>query len=178
MFQYGDLTTVRPSARWPASHLRNSMAHHKPGFSAEVPSSQDHTGANQGISRAARKCFPAKPSKWPTRGAPLSPTNPLIALSGLYLLQLIAVLGASGPAHPIKLAGGLACSAAVFALQVRNSCPRAVSWSARRRIALIIAQAIATYLPTLAFSLIWPGMAGVLAGSVLLLVPDREGWLV
>ncbi|MCW2933283.1 MAG: histidine kinase [Actinomycetia bacterium] len=155
------------------------MGHHQPYFGAGVPSSQHHAGADQAISQAARGRSSTRPSKWQeTRSALLSPTISLTALSGSFLLQFIAVLGASPSSHPTKLAGSLACSAAVFALQVRNSSPRAVSWSARCRIAIITAEAIGTYLPALAFSVIWPGMAGFLADSVLLLMQARKGWIV
>jgi hypothetical protein len=102
-----------------------------------------HARADQAISQAAIEHSPTKPSTWQgPRSARLSPTI-------------------SRTVHPIKLADSPACPAAVFALQVRNSSPGAGSWSARRRIAIITAEAIA-HLLALAFSAILPVMAGFL----------------
>jgi two-component system sensor histidine kinase DesK len=42
---------------------------------------------------------------------------------------------------------------------------------------MVISQAIATYLPLLAFGIMWMGMSGFLAGSVLLLMPGWRAWV-
>ncbi len=42
---------------------------------------------------------------------------------------------------------------------------------------MVLSQAAATYLPLLAFGIMWTGMTGFLAGSVLLLIPGWKAWV-
>jgi two-component system sensor histidine kinase DesK len=68
---------------------------------------------------------------------------------------------------------GIASICVLFALQVFNSSPAAAGWPLRRRLVMLLAQALVTYLPLLVLGRGWGGMAGFLAGSILLLIP---GW--
>jgi two-component system sensor histidine kinase DesK len=76
------------------------------------------------------------------------------------------------------LAVGFASIALVFVLQVLNSSPDAARWRWRRRAAMLFAQAAVTYLPLLVLGREWGGMAGFLAGSVLLLIPGWPAWVL
>src|ERR1022692_1942958 len=71
---------------------------------------------------------------------------------------------------------GLPALAAIFVLQLFNSSAAAVRWPAWRRWAMLAALAAATYLPLLVLGEDWMGIAGFLAGSVLLLVRGRAAW--
>jgi two-component system sensor histidine kinase DesK len=71
---------------------------------------------------------------------------------------------------------GLPALAAIFVLQLFNSSAAAVRWPAWRRWAMLAALAAATYFPLLVLGDTWMGIAGFLAGSVLLLVRGRAAW--
>jgi two-component system sensor histidine kinase DesK len=101
----------------------------------------------------------------------------LTSLSALFALQITLIAAAAGTSHSLRLAGALASAAAVFALQLGSSSASAEHWRARQRGAMIVGQAAASYLPLLAFGIMWTGMTGFLAGSVLLLIPGWKAWV-
>ena len=101
----------------------------------------------------------------------------LTSLSALFALQITLIVPAAGMSHPFRLAGALASAAAVFALQLGSSSASAERWRARQRGAMLVGQAAASYLPLLAFGIMWTGMTGLLAGSVLLLIPGWKAWV-
>lgn len=101
----------------------------------------------------------------------------LTSLSALFALQVTLIVQAAGTSHPFRFAGALASAAAVFALQLGSSSAGAERWRARQRGAIVVGQAAATYLPLLAFGIMWTGMTGFLAGSVLLLMPGWKAWV-
>lgn len=73
------------------------------------------------------------------------------------------------------------CAAALTAavtLQIQHSSLSATRWSPARRAASLVLQALVTYLPLLVVKQEWGGMAGFLAGSVLLLVPGVLSWVL
>jgi two-component system sensor histidine kinase DesK len=53
----------------------------------------------------------------------------------------------------------------------------AARWSRRRRLAALLALGALTYLPLAALRVVWPGMAGFFAGSILILRPARTSWV-
>ncbi|MFJ5971358.1 sensor histidine kinase [Streptomyces sp. NPDC093060] len=67
---------------------------------------------------------------------------------------------------------------AAVALQMQHSSPAATHWSMPRRAISLGLQALVTYLPLLVIKQEWGGMAGFLAGSVLLLVPGVLAWIL
>ncbi|MFI6902411.1 sensor histidine kinase [Nonomuraea sp. NPDC050394] len=73
------------------------------------------------------------------------------------------------------LAGFAACFAVVVALQLAHSTREPRTWPWWSRTLTLGAQALATYLPLLWMGP-WGGMAGFLAGSVLLMVPGPWRW--
>jgi two-component system sensor histidine kinase DesK len=101
----------------------------------------------------------------------------LTSLSALFALQITLIVQAAGMSNPFRFAGALASAAAVFALQLGCSSASAERWQARQRGAMVVGQAAASYLPLLAFGIMWTGMTGFLAGSVLLLMPGWRAWV-
>jgi two-component system, NarL family, sensor histidine kinase DesK len=100
----------------------------------------------------------------------------LTVLCGFLSVQLIDLLDSPIQSHGLKLTVGVASICVVFALQVYISSSTSEAWSMRRRLALLAAQAIVTYLPLVILGGQWAGMAGFFAGSVLLLVPGLIAW--
>jgi two-component system, NarL family, sensor histidine kinase DesK len=98
------------------------------------------------------------------------------ALCSYGTLQAIDVLTSPTASHGGQLAAGLTALTAVFVLQFFNSSAAAARWPARRRWAMLAAQAAATYFPLLVLGKEWGSMGGFLAGSVLLLVRGRAAW--
>jgi two-component system sensor histidine kinase DesK len=102
----------------------------------------------------------------------------LLILSGLFASQLAAIL-----ASPIPRRGAailwpvLTCAVVVFGMQLLNSAPTTWGWPLWRRLGMLVVQGIFTYLPQETLSTHWPGMAGFLAGSILMLIPPRISWI-
>lgn len=100
----------------------------------------------------------------------------LTVLSGFVAVEVINVLLASGPSRGLGIAVAIASICVLFTVQVFNSSPGAVEWSMPRRVGMLLAQALVTYLPLLVLGREWGGMAGWLAGSILLLIPGWIAW--
>ncbi|MET7643294.1 histidine kinase [Streptomyces sp. NPDC005426] len=90
------------------------------------------------------------------------------------LITMLNVIGAGLDAPMATVA--LACLAAIFALQLRHSRPEAYRAPRWQKVAALGVQALLTYLPLLFFHAAWGGMAGFLAGSLLLMLPTRLAW--
>jgi two-component system, NarL family, sensor histidine kinase DesK len=118
------------------------------------------------------------PSAHAVQYDPRQPYTILLAsLAGLFGVEVISIIRCVAPSHPLQLACTLVSATAVFALQLRNCSPDAERWSARRRGAVVLSQGVATYLPLLAFGIMWTGMTSFLAGSVLLLTRGSRAWV-
>src|SRR5215470_15206631 len=94
----------------------------------------------------------------------------LTVLCGFVTVELISVIPGPRPSHGLVVAVGIASICVLFTLQVFNSSPAAARWPMPRRVAMLLAQALVTYLPLLVLGRQWGGMAGWLAGSILLLI--------
>lgn len=118
----------------------------------------------------------AMPSDCPIRGQQTAPYRILLAsLSGLLGVEAISIV--SSVALSLQFAAAAASATAAFALHLRNCSPGAARWSARQRGAMLLGQGAATYLPLLAYGIMWAGMTGFFAGSVLLLVTGWKAWV-
>jgi two-component system sensor histidine kinase DesK len=93
-------------------------------------------------------------------------------------MQLTCIFKSVPPSHPLQLGCTAATAAAVFALQLPICSPGAERWPAWRRDAMVLGQGVATYLPLLAFGIMWTGMTSCLAGSVLLSAPRWRAWVL
>lgn len=102
---------------------------------------------------------------WAPRMAQLTT---LIVLSGYAFNALINVVTAG--AGTIELLGFALCFSVVFVLQIVHTSRRPLQWPLRIRIMMLSLQAFATYLPVLWVGRLWGGMAGFLAGSILLVL--------
>jgi two-component system sensor histidine kinase DesK len=101
----------------------------------------------------------------------------LTVLCGFGAVEVIDVL--SGPGSPGRVtAVGISSVCVLLILQVFISSQAAVDWPMPRRVGMLLAQALVTYLPLLVLGSQWGGMAGWLGGSILLLVPGLIAWVL
>ena len=123
------------------------------------------------------RAVPSPPAAYQVHGGlRLARVILLTVLCGFLGVQLIDLLDSPIQAHGLKLAVGVASVGVVFALQVFVSSPGSETWPMRRRVGMLAAQALVTYLPLIVLGGQWAGMAGFFAGSVLLLVPGLIAW--
>jgi two-component system sensor histidine kinase DesK len=103
----------------------------------------------------------------------------LTTVVALCCFAFIAVLNVLALAlGRMALVASLACFAGIFVLQLAHSSLDVWRWPRSRRFLTLFAQAILTYLPFLWVGRSWGGMAGFLAGSVLLVVQGGTRWLL
>ncbi len=100
----------------------------------------------------------------------------LTVLVAFVAVQTINVLSPPANARGLKIVVGFAAVGVLFTLQVFNSSPAATQWPMSRRVVMLVAQALVTYLPLPFVGGEWGGMAGWLAGSILLLVSGWTAW--
>lgn len=99
----------------------------------------------------------------------------LTVLCGFLVVEAINVL-AGPPSQGYVTAIGIASICVLFTLQVFNSSQAATEWPMPGRAGMLLAQAMVTFLPLLVLGRSWGGMAGWLAGSILLLIPGWTAW--
>lgn len=111
-------------------------------------------------------------------GGPLARRHSFLILTAALLgytgITALNVLGTGLGALPLTLC--LVSLLLIFSLQLRHSGPDIRREPLSLRVASLAAQAILTYGPLLLFKSQWGGMAGFLAGSLLLLLPSRAAW--
>ena len=100
----------------------------------------------------------------------------LTVLCGFLAVQLIDVLTSPIPSHGTAVTVSLVCVVVVFGLQLLISSAGASRWPMWRRLVILLAQGLVTYVPLIVLGQAWGGMAGFFAGSVLLLVPGWTAW--
>jgi|GEM_PF-49607 len=91
-------------------------------------------------------------------------------------MQLAGIFAVPAIRHGFALGVTLATAAALFGLQLCVAWRGAATWSGPRRWWMLLAMAVLTYLPLATIGVAWPGMAGFLAGSILLLRRARSSW--
>lgn len=99
----------------------------------------------------------------------------LTVLCCFLVVDAINLTASPGPQKGLWIAAGITSICVQFTLQVLIS-SRAAAWPLALRAAILVAQAAVTYLPLLVLGQEWGGMAGWLAGSILLLVPGWTAW--
>ncbi len=123
---------------------------------------------------------PEQPSDLTYLGHPEPPAPRLaraILLAALGSFLVISMLNVFAQEMSLGMtAVALSCLSAIFVLQLRHSRPDAHRASRRQKVVTLGAQALLTYLPILVFRAQWGGMAGFLAGSLLLLLPAWTAW--
>jgi two-component system sensor histidine kinase DesK len=119
---------------------------------------------------------PSLPAANEVPGVRLARAILVTVLCGYLVVELLNVVTPPLPAHGTTVVVGCTAVVLLFILQLFNSSPGAGRWPMRRRVAMLLAQAVVTYLPLLVVNVLWAGMSGFLAGSILLLVPGRIRW--
>jgi two-component system, NarL family, sensor histidine kinase DesK len=99
-----------------------------------------------------------------------------LVLSGLFATQLAGIFATRIPRHGFALGLVLVAAGLLFGLQLCIAWRGAARWPRRRRLGGLLALGALTYLPLVALRVVWPGMAGFLAGSILILRPARTSW--
>jgi two-component system sensor histidine kinase DesK len=110
---------------------------------------------------------------WAPRVAQLTT---ITVLCGYGLVAIINVLREG--ATWLRLLGYIGLLSIIFALQIAHSSGMPLRWSWRRRALTLSLQALTTYLPLLLLGTVWGGMAGFLAGSVLLVMAGPIRWVL
>ncbi|MEU1513074.1 histidine kinase [Streptomyces sp. NPDC005811] len=100
----------------------------------------------------------------------------LAALLSYFSITLLNILSSHSSALPV--AAAVLCLVGILGLQLLHSRPGAHLEPTGRKAVTLVAQALLTYLPLLVFRTQWGSMAGFLAGSLLLLLPPRQAWLL
>ncbi|HEY0937841.1 MAG TPA: histidine kinase [Trebonia sp.] len=100
----------------------------------------------------------------------------LASLSGLFGVEIISIVRFVAPSQPLQFTAAVASATAAFAFHLCNCLPRAAQWSARQRGVMLLGQGAVTYLPLLVYGIMWAGMTGFFAGSVLLLGAGWKAW--
>jgi two-component system, NarL family, sensor histidine kinase DesK len=119
---------------------------------------------------------PPLPTAKEVPGVQLARAILITVLCGYLVVELLNVVTPPLPAHGLGVVVGCTAVVLLFSLQLFNSSAGAARWPMRRRVSMLVAQALVTYLPLLVLGELWGGMAGFLAGSVLLLAPVRARW--
>lgn len=102
----------------------------------------------------------------------------ITVLCGFLGVQAINVWSSPVPLNGYVLIIGYVCIALAFVLQLAVSLTESSEWPVLTRAGALILLALITYFPMLAFGKEWGGMAGFLAGSVLLLIPGWPAWVL
>jgi two-component system, NarL family, sensor histidine kinase DesK len=98
-----------------------------------------------------------------------------LVLSGLFATQLAGIFVVRIPRHGFAIGLALTTAGLLFALQLWVGWRGAARWPRRRRLGVLVAMGALTYLP-LTLHVMWPGMAGFFAGSILILRPAKTSW--
>jgi two-component system sensor histidine kinase DesK len=100
----------------------------------------------------------------------------LTVLVAFVVIETINVLGTPGPSHGREVAVSFAAIVVLFVLQLVISSQAATEWPMSRRVVMLVAHALVTYMPLVVLGTQWGGMAGWLAGSILLLLTGWIAW--
>jgi two-component system, NarL family, sensor histidine kinase DesK len=101
----------------------------------------------------------------------------LTSSASFFAVQIVFITRWATPPHPAQFSCALATATAVFALHLSNCSPDAERWPTWLRSTILLGQAVATYLPLLAFGIMWTGMTSFLTGSVLLFAARWKAWV-
>jgi two-component system, NarL family, sensor histidine kinase DesK len=122
---------------------------------------------------------PEPPEVLGVRGGPRLARAILLAVLCSYVsVQVINELTSPFPAHGLTLAVDIIALTVVFALTVYVTSAIPERWPMWRRLAILTATGLATYIPLVILGKQWAGMAGFFAGSTLLLLSGWMAWAV
>jgi two-component system sensor histidine kinase DesK len=102
----------------------------------------------------------------------------LAVLCSYGAVQVIDALTSPLAGLGAKLALDIACLTLLLGMTASVTSAAAERWPRRRRLAMLLAEALVTYLPMLVLLREWAGMAGFFAGSALLLLSGGVAWIL
>jgi two-component system, NarL family, sensor histidine kinase DesK len=111
-------------------------------------------------------------------GSRLARAIVLAVLTTYAANQTIDLVQSPLPSHGTELGVDIPAIFLLYALTVWVTSAAADHWSPRRRLAVLLAEGLLTYLPIIIFGKLWGDMAGSFAGSALLLLSGWLAWTV
>ena len=151
---------------------------HRPGWLWSMPTSGSKGQIGGEVAGGAGPDTPVSSDDRPTGRAWTPRATSHLVLSGLFATQLAGIFTARIPRPGFALGLALVTTGLLFGLQLWIAWRGAARWPRRRRLGALLALAALTYLPLAALRVEWPGMAGFLAGSILILRPVRTSWVL
>jgi two-component system, NarL family, sensor histidine kinase DesK len=150
----------------------------RPGWlwSRRTSGSQGHIGGE--VAAGAEPDTPVSSADRTPDGIWTPRASSQLVLSGLFATQLAGIFAARMPRNGFAIGLALIIAGLLFGLQLCIAWRGAARWPRRRRLGGLLALAVLTYLPLAALHLVWPGMAGFFAGSILILRPTRTSWVL
>jgi two-component system, NarL family, sensor histidine kinase DesK len=142
-----------------------------------------HTSGSKGqiggeVAAGAGPDTPVPPADRPADGIWTPRASSHLVLSGLFATQLAGIFAARIPRHGFAIWLALVTAGLLFGLQLCVAWRGAARWPRRRRLGALLALGALTYLPLADLRVVWPGMAGFFAGSILILRPARTSWVL
>lgn len=148
----------------------------RPGWLWSRPTSGSTGRIGGEVAAGAGSDIPVSSADAPPEGIWTPRASSHLVLSGLFATQLAGIFAVRIPPHGFAIALALIAAGLLFAVQLWVGWRGAARWPQRRRLGALLAMGALTYLPLAALHLVWPGMAGFLAGSILILRPTRSSW--
>ena len=102
----------------------------------------------------------------------------LAVLASYGAVQVIDALTSLLPVRGAKLALDFGCLVLLLGMTAAVTSAGAERWPLWRRLGLLLAEALVTYLPMLVLLREWAGLAGFFAGSTLLLLSGAIAWIL
>jgi two-component system, NarL family, sensor histidine kinase DesK len=102
----------------------------------------------------------------------------LAVLCSYAAVQVIDALTSPLPAGGALLAVDVTCLVLLFAMTASITSAAAERWPLRRRLAMLLAEALVTYVPMIVLFREWADLAGFFAGSALLLLSGWVAWIL
>ena len=150
---------------------------HRPGWLWNRPSSGSKGQIDGEAAADAGPDTPVSSADGPPGSIWAPRASSHLVLSGLFATQIVGIFAVRIPRHGFAIGLALVTAGLLFGLQLCIAWRGAARWPARRRLGGLLALGALTYLP-LALGVVWPGMAGFLAGSILILWPARTSWVL
>lgn len=151
---------------------------HRPGWLWSRPTSGSKGQIGGEVAAVAGPDTPVSPADSPPGSAWTPRASSFLVLSGLFAMQLAGIFAARIPRHGFAIGLALVTAGLLFGLQLCIAWRGAARWPRRRRLGGLLALGALTYLPLAALRVVWPGMAGFFAGSILILRPARTSWVL
>src|SRR5580693_6828677 len=150
----------------------------RPGWlwSRRTSGSNGHIGGE--VAAGAGPDTPVSSAAGPPDGIWTPRASSHLVLSGLFATQLAGIFAARMPRNGFAIGLALITAGLLFGLQLCIAWRGAARWPRRRRLGSLLALGALTYLPLAALRVVWPGMAGFFAGSILILRPARTSWVL